>query len=54
MKGIFQPLMTDIQRLVDDQVNLVKVKRMSEGHPKAKDIKVCQSLDGGTFILTLI
>ncbi|MCJ1301655.1 hypothetical protein MMC08_004456, partial [Hypocenomyce scalaris] len=39
VKGIFQPLMTDIQRLVDDQVNLVKVKRMSESHPKAKEIK---------------
>ena len=40
LKRIFQPLVTDIQRLVDDQVNLVKVKRMTDGHAKAKDIKV--------------
>ncbi|MCJ1377667.1 hypothetical protein MMC17_000763 [Xylographa soralifera] len=30
---------TDILRLVDDQVNLVTVKRMTENHPKAKEIK---------------
>ena len=40
LKRIFQPLITDIQRLVDDQVNLVKVKRMTDGHAKAKEIKV--------------
>ena len=31
--------MTDILRLVDDQINLVKVKRMAEHHPKANEIK---------------
>ncbi|MCJ1283392.1 hypothetical protein MMC26_002720 [Xylographa opegraphella] len=39
LKRIFQPLITDILRLVDDQVNLVTVKRMTENHPKAKEIK---------------
>jgi hypothetical protein len=40
VKAIFDPLITDIERLVDDQVNLVMVKRMQEGHPKANEIKV--------------
>ena len=40
VKKIFDPLINDIERLVDEQVNLVKVKRMSDGHPKAKEIKV--------------
>ena len=40
LRRIFNPLITDIQRLVDDQVNLVKVKRLSENHPKAQEIKV--------------
>ena len=40
VKAIFDPLITDIERLVDDQVNLVMVKRMSEDHPKADQIKV--------------
>ncbi|KAM0151655.1 hypothetical protein ACHAPG_008112 [Botrytis cinerea] len=39
LKKIFDPLITDIERLVDEQVNLVKVKRMSEDHPKATEIK---------------
>jgi hypothetical protein len=40
VKAIFDPLITDIERLVDEQVNLVTVKRMSENHPKADEIKV--------------
>ncbi|TGO59388.1 hypothetical protein BCON_0045g00300 [Botryotinia convoluta] len=39
LKKIFDPLITDIERLIDEQVNLVKVKRMSEDHPKATEIK---------------
>jgi len=39
LKGIFAPLITNIQSLVDEQVNLVTIKRLSEGHPKAKEIK---------------
>lgn len=39
VKKIFQPLITDIERMVMDQVNLVMVKRLSEGHPKANEIK---------------
>lgn len=46
LKKIFQPLVTDIQRLVHDQVNLIKVKRLSEGHPKATDIKVRKDFQG--------
>lgn len=42
VKKIFQPLITDIERMVMDQVNLVMVKRLSEGHPKANEIKVWQ------------
>ncbi|TVY38304.1 Heat shock 70 kDa protein 12B [Lachnellula occidentalis] len=39
VKAIFDPLIADIQRLVEEQVNLVKVKRLSESHPKATEIK---------------
>ncbi|CZT11384.1 related to hsp70 protein [Rhynchosporium agropyri] len=40
MKGsIFDPLIADIERLVDEQVNLVLVKRLNEGHPKANEVK---------------
>ncbi|TVY90525.1 Heat shock 70 kDa protein 12B, partial [Lachnellula willkommii] len=40
VKSIFEPLINDIERLVDDQVNLVKVKRLSDNHPKADEIKM--------------
>jgi hypothetical protein len=40
VQAIFDPIIIDIERLVDDQVNLVKVKRMSGNHPKADEIKV--------------
>ena len=43
IKKIFQPLVTDIQRLVEEQINLVKVKRLSEQHAKASEIKVSLS-----------
>ncbi|KAL8667386.1 MAG: hypothetical protein Q9202_000602 [Teloschistes flavicans] len=39
VKRIFQPLITDIERMVEDQLNLVLVKRLSEGHPKANEIR---------------
>ncbi|KAL8693889.1 MAG: hypothetical protein Q9218_001354 [Villophora microphyllina] len=39
VKKIFQPLITDIERMVEDQANLVLVKRLSEGHPKGNEIK---------------
>ncbi|PVH80873.1 putative heat shock 70 kDa protein 12A [Cadophora sp. DSE1049] len=39
LKAIFDPLIVDIERLVDEQVNLVKVKRLSDGHLKANEIK---------------
>jgi len=40
LKEIFDPLIDDIKRLVDEQVNLVQKKRISESHPKAGEIKV--------------
>lgn len=40
LRRIFQPLITDIQRLVDEQINLVLIKRMLEGHKDASNIKV--------------
>jgi hypothetical protein len=40
LKEIFDPLIDDIKRLVDEQVNLVQKKRLSESHPKADEIKV--------------
>jgi hypothetical protein len=44
VKSIFDPLINDIERMVEEQVNLVTLKRMSEGHPKADQIKVCSPL----------
>jgi hypothetical protein len=40
LEAIFNPLITDIEKLVDDQVNLVMSKRKSEEHPRAAEIKV--------------
>ena len=37
---IFEPLIEDIGRMVDDQVNLVQKKRLAEGLGKGTDIKV--------------
>jgi hypothetical protein len=42
VQKIFAPLITEIQKLVDEQVNLVKIKRMTERHPMAQEIKVPQ------------
>ena len=47
VKKIFDPLINDIERLVEEQVNLVTVKRMSEGHPKATEVKVLYSIFPG-------
>ena len=43
VKTIFDPLIIDIERLVADQVNLVTVKRMSEGHSKEDQVKVIEN-----------
>jgi hypothetical protein len=40
LEAIFNPLITDIEKLVDDQVNLVISKRTLEEHPRAAEIKV--------------
>ncbi|KAL8856127.1 MAG: hypothetical protein Q9178_007252 [Gyalolechia marmorata] len=42
VKNIFQPMIRDIERMVQDQVNLVTVKRLKERHPKANKIKLRQ------------
>ncbi|TGO63683.1 hypothetical protein BCON_0011g00230 [Botryotinia convoluta] len=39
VKVIFDPLISDIERLVSEQVNLVRVKRMQERHAKENEIK---------------
>ncbi|KAF4627027.1 hypothetical protein G7Y89_g11126 [Cudoniella acicularis] len=39
VKAIFNPLINDIERLVEEQVNLVTIKRMSERHLKADQMK---------------
>lgn len=39
VRKIFDPLVVDIERLVAEQVTLVKMKRMSEGHPEANQVK---------------
>jgi len=36
---IFDPLIEDIGRMVDEQVNLVQKKRLSEGHIKGEEVK---------------
>jgi hypothetical protein len=40
VEKIFEPLIEDIGRMVDDQVNLVQKKRLAEGLGKGTDIKV--------------
>lgn len=39
VEGIFSPLIEDIGRMVDDQVNLVQKKRLAEGHRKGAEVK---------------
>lgn len=38
---IFEPLVVNIEEMVDEQVTLVRAKRLEENHPMANDIKVC-------------
>ena len=40
MEGIYQPLIKDIHRLVKEQVDSGRIKRMEEHHAKGKEIKV--------------
>jgi phenylalanyl-tRNA synthetase beta subunit len=40
LHNIFQPLVTDIQKLVGEQVQKVQIKRLKERHPKTAIIKV--------------
>lgn len=37
--AIFKPLIEDIGRMVDDQVNLVRNKRLAERHPNGAEVK---------------
>ncbi|KAL2066732.1 hypothetical protein VTL71DRAFT_2804 [Oculimacula yallundae] len=39
VKTIFDPLIRDIEKLVAEQVQLVTIKRLNDGHPKATQIK---------------
>lgn len=39
VKDIFEPLIVDIERLVEEQVNLVKIKKMSESQSEATPVK---------------
>jgi hypothetical protein len=39
VKDIFDPLIIDIERLVSEQVNLVKIKRAEEYHERGDEIK---------------
>lgn len=49
LQEIFQPLIKDIQKLINDQVNLVIIKRLREGHPKAKEIKVSLTYERSNY-----
>jgi hypothetical protein len=40
LREIFQPVFDEIDRLVKEQINAVRVKRLSAGHTKGADIKV--------------
>ncbi|KAI9888402.1 MAG: hypothetical protein M1814_000494 [Vezdaea aestivalis] len=39
VKEIFDPLLDNVNQLVDEQINMIRLKRMSEQHPKANAIK---------------
>jgi len=38
--SIFEPLIAEIEKLVAEQVNKVRLKRVSENHERGKEIKV--------------
>ena len=37
---IFEPIIFDIDRLVSDQITQVRLRRLSDQHPKGKEIAV--------------
>ena len=41
VKQLFQPLVTDIQKLVDDLVQEIRVKRLGEHQAQGEKTKVC-------------
>lgn len=46
---IFEPVVNAIEKLVAEQVDKVRVKRMTGNHPKGKEIKV-SNFDGTTQV----
>jgi hypothetical protein len=46
VKAIFDPLIANIERLVEEQVQGVLLKRSQENHPKAREIKVFAYISG--------
>lgn len=44
LRGIFQPVIANINDLVKAQVDSVRIKRMEENHESGRDIKVCPIL----------
>lgn len=38
---IFEPVYSEVKRLVNEQIQAVKLRRLQDQHPKGKDIKVC-------------
>lgn len=51
LHGIFEPIFREIDKLVKEQVNLVRIKRMKDHHPKGFDIKVSASGQSADFEL---
>lgn len=43
---IFAPLITDITKLVEAQVEAIKVKRLKENHPKGDEVKAILLVGG--------
>ena len=44
LKDIFEPIINDIDRLVSQQINEARVKRLTEQHPKGGKITVSDTV----------
>jgi hypothetical protein len=51
LTSIFGPLISEIEKLIDEQCNMVKIKRMQDGHAKADEIKVRATEDQSAALL---
>lgn len=56
VRDIFEPLVVDVEGMVEEQVGLVRLKRLSERHEQGKLIKVseCQSVHQISSLMPIV